>query len=616
MNDQSSENRTVVIAQRIARSVFGGVSEKSAQWELCLETAREIQESINNGETVSITFDGMFDAADKSTKDFASCREFNKKYPVGTEGVVEVWGGNLVKTKVAMAAMVFPNPRTGQTVMAWFEDIGWKNVSQFQQRPPSQSIAEELTVLALQAKNAGKKEMADLILQSALVADPTCFHALNERGALCTSNQEFDKALEFYSAAAESNPRSGEVLNNKAMALRALGRSHEAVEAARKAMKLSPGQDMVALNAASALDDVGEIDECLAILDEYIERNPNNINIHYNKSLILLSAGRFYEGWREYAWRLRQPAVNSHYDHFDIMPWSGGSIDGQNVLVWGEQGLGDEILTATMINDLAARAAHVTLLCTDRLVPLFQRSFPNITVDARPTVGVVETFPRERLAPELIPVSMRGKTFHAQMSQSDLGQMLRPNIGSFPFQLSFLKSASSTTFALSQSLRKDTLTSKIIGISWHSKRNIRIGTLKSLSLRDLAPILKTPGCTFVNLQYGDCDDEIAEVEKEFGVKIFQLPAADPLTDMDSFASLVAAMDLVISASNTTVHIAGGLGVPTWVMTPTGPGKLWYWHRSRTDSPWYPSVELFRQPNAGKWGPVVETIAERLAEFVK
>jgi hypothetical protein len=136
-----------------------------------------------------------------------------------------------------------------------------------------------------------------------------------------------------------------------------------------------------------------------------------------------------------------------------------------------------------------------------------------------------------------------------------------------------------------------------------------------MSLTDLAPILTLEGATFVNLQYGDCAAEIADVERELGVQILQDPDIDSLADMDAFAAQVAAMDLVISVSNTTVHTAGGLGVQTWTLLAEGRGRIWYWFRDHASCLWYPSVRFIRQPAATAWAPVITQAAKELSAWL-
>lgn len=147
-----------------------------------------------------------------------------------------------------------------------------------------------------------------------------------------------------------------------------------------------------------------------------------------------------------------------------------------------------------------------------------------------------------------------------------------------------------------------------------SPKNYELGWLKSQNLASWATILQTPGVTFVNLQYGDRKADLTRAKEQLGVDILHDDTVDPLVDMDAFAAQVAAMDLVISVSNTTVHTAGALGVPTWVLTATGRGRLWYWFRGQTVSPWYPSVRFLTQEAAGDWMPVLNRCATDLAAW--
>ncbi|WP_428247350.1 glycosyltransferase family 9 protein [Ferrovibrio sp.] len=154
-----------------------------------------------------------------------------------------------------------------------------------------------------------------------------------------------------------------------------------------------------------------------------------------------------------------------------------------------------------------------------------------------------------------------------------------------------------------------------IGLSWRSA-NAAFGAHKSLSLGALAPLLRQPGLVFVSVQYGDTAAERAEVETETGIPVWQDPAVDPLRDMDAAAAQLGCLDLVITVSNTAVHLAGALGVPTWLLLPApGHGLLWYWQLERTDTPYYSTVTCFRQAAPGDWAGVVGQVAGQLDAFV-
>lgn len=602
------------VALDVAHHVYGGVDENSPQWKTCLDVADTLLKQDDT--LVSIQIDTSFARAQKAQASFALCEKFNKKYPTGTVGFVTSPLGERLVAKIEQAAMVFAHPLHGETVMAFFTKIGWVDVNRFGQEAHTLTLWEELTLMGQDARKHHKFQMAIALNKAALAANPDYWHAMNEIGVTLGHQMKFEEALPYYNRAVEITPTSGEVLNNRAMALRAVGRPQESVDDCMNALKYIPGNDLVALNAAAALDDIGRTDEGLAIVDDYIRRHPDNYNSHYNKAITLLSASRLPEGWVEFDWRFLQPMTNAHYEHYKVPRWNGEQdLKGKSVLIWGEQGLGDEMLTATMIPDAIEAGANVTLLCSERLIPLMRRAFPTIKVDHRPAGGIVETFKREPLQFEFLPLAVRFGRFDLQMSQSDLGKLFRPTIDSFPERSGYLKAHFSGLEYLQQ-LKSAHPGKKLIGISWHSNGNVRIGTMKSVGLKTIAPILlMDSNAVFINLQYGDNSAEIAAVEAECGVKIVSFPDIDPLVDLDAYAGLVAAMDLVITASNTLAHVAGGLNVPTWIMCPEGPGRLWYWFRNRTDSPWYSSVKLYRQPVCTRWDTVVVMIATDLVGFV-
>jgi ADP-heptose:LPS heptosyltransferase len=154
----------------------------------------------------------------------------------------------------------------------------------------------------------------------------------------------------------------------------------------------------------------------------------------------------------------------------------------------------------------------------------------------------------------------------------------------------------------------------VIGLSWISKAPVG-GEAKSARLMDFEPLLRTPGRRFVDLQYGDTRDERLVVERELGVPVERLDDIDNTNDLDGLAALMCACDAVVTVSNTTAHLAGALGVPTWVMVPHGQARIWYWFRDKDDSPWYPRVRVRRQQRGQPWREVVAAVAREVAGAV-
>jgi tetratricopeptide (TPR) repeat protein len=284
--------------------------------------------------------------------------------------------------------------------------------------------------------------------------------------------------------------------------------------------------------------------------------------------------------------------------------WQGENLSGKRILVWNEQGVGDECLYASILPDVVGRAVKCVLASSVRMAPIFARSFP--AVEVRPWDGTE------------LPVRA-GDGFDFQIAIGSLGRYLRRDFASFPKHDGYLKADPAKTTRLRRRYEAIAQGRRIVGLAWKSKHRV-YGQSKSTTPSDLGAILEVPGTLFINLQYGDCAEEIAAAKQKFGVEIHQDPEIDPLTDMDGFCAQVAAMDLVISTSNSAAHVAGAMNVPTWLLLPYGRGALWYWFLRREDSPWYPSMKIFRAAGASSDQPweteAVSRAGAHLAQWVR
>ncbi len=449
-----------------------------------------------------------------------------------------------------------------------------------------------------------KQQLHDEALKffdEALTANPSFWQSYNAKGMSFAALLRLHEAIAAYEKALEFNPESGEARNNLGTALRRIGRATDALKHYQKARDILPNVNSVHLNLAAALYEAGKPEEAIVEFTKLIAREPNHVDAHHHRAQINLALGRFDEGWPEFQWRLKRADANVRHDIFPHPIWRGEDLTGKNVLVWTEQGIGDEILTASMIPDAINAAKHVTVLCSERLVPLMRRSFPNATVDLRA---------------EPLPKCATDSAIDFQMSLSELGGAFRKSFDDFPTRKQFLNADPDHANIIRgryESLFPSTLR---VGLSWMSQKNYEVGWLKSHDLTNWAPILKVPGIKFINLQYGDRANDLACAREQLNVDIFHDQEIDPLKDMDAFAAQVAALDLVISVSNTTVHTAGGLGVPVWTLVAKGRGRFWYWFRDRSDSPWYPSMRLFNQETSGDWAKTVKHCAAALEQWVR
>jgi len=393
------------------------------------------------------------------------------------------------------------------------------------------------------------------------------------------------------------DPGNAEVLTNLGLVLQARGATAEAITFQRRAVGANPQMPEAWNNLGIALQHQGEFAEALSCYERAVTLKPQFHGALTNTAHALLVLGRLREGWKNYINRFDQKIMASKRRDFPYPKWTPDAGSEARLLLWTDQGLGDEVLYASMLPDILGRVGSCTLECSRRMVPLFQRSFPRLNV-------VPRTTPPQAAIAEAEPTH--------QLSLIELGEVFRPTLESIPPHRGYLKADPDLTQALRTKYQALAQGRRIVGLSWRSE-NPFTGQFKSVDLGQWTPVLTAPNTLFVSLQYGDTGEEIATVSKTIGIDILRDPDIDALQDPDRSAAQIAAMDLVISTSNTTVHFAGAMNVPAWVLVPTGPGSLWYWFTVRHDSPWYPSVRLFRQSRAGQWSDVIAAIVQSLKE---
>lgn len=314
----------------------------------------------------------------------------------------------------------------------------------------------------------------------------------------------------------------------------------------------------------AGIDDAQYAEGVVQSLVKKLRDDPNDAQARNDLGAWLLSYGNF-DGWQYLIGRFGCHNCGGSYDFFPIPIWDGEDLTGKRVLYWLEQGVGDQLFHASMVEDLA-KICDVTVYCARRLNGLFKRSFPGVKI--------------------LSPGELREFNYDYQMTYSDVGQVVRKSFEQFPKKLGFLKADSVKTAELRAKYQAINPGNKIIGVSWRSS-NPNQGPGKSIPLEFLAEHLKLKGITFVSLQFEETEDELKET------RIYRDDTIHQGWDMESFAAQVAAMDGVLTVSNTTLHTAGALGKRTLGMLARGNCRWWYWFTGRVDSPFYPSVELVR-----------------------
>jgi tetratricopeptide (TPR) repeat protein/ADP-heptose:LPS heptosyltransferase len=456
--------------------------------------------------------------------------------------------------------------------------------------------ARALHILGVVARKTARLPLAVAVLRDAAQLEPNNAGIYCELGLALADSGQDPEAVACYRRAFEINPQYGDAALNLAAVLDRLEQYEAALAWAQRAAELLPTNPIAHFNLANVRRALGKLDAASAAIQAAIGLDPNFANAHWNHACCRLLAGDFAMGWQAYEWRERAGVVP--LDRYPQPRWQGESLEGQTILVHAEQGIGDEILFASCLPDLIARAGRCVVVCEPRLEKLFARSFPRATVHGfarrRDRAGATLSEPIDKQAPA-----------------GSLPLYLRQSRAAFPLRQRFLVAGPEARAEWRK--RFDSLGSGLkVGISWRAGGRPLERRKRTTGLEQWQEIFAVPGVQFINLQYGESDDEIAAARDELGVTIHDLADGDPLFDMDAFAAKVAALDLVVSVGNATVHLAGALGVPTWTLLPKVPG--WRWMIEGDQSLWYSSVRLFRQRERGEWALVFANIAAALRQL--
>ncbi len=393
------------------------------------------------------------------------------------------------------------------------------------------------------------------------------------------------------------NPKAAQYHLSLGIALQEQAYFISAAEEYHKSMELDPESPKSYHNFAIAIVNLGFVDGAIDMFRTAIQLRPNFSDAHWGLSLALLTKGLFSEGWKEYEWRIHGGILHRP---FPQPSWDGSPLEGKTIIIHCEQGIGDHIMFASMIDEVARQSGLCIVECDPRLVPLFKRSFP--CIEAIPVVERPEAFD-----------NLNGRSIDVKIAMGSLPGLLRKDLASFPRKTAFLIPDSIAVRKWKDRFQK--LGSGLkVGISWKGGKNEQERRSRSAPFWQWDVILNVKDVQFVNLQYGDSSLELEDAKKRLGVTIHHWEDSDPLKDIDDFGAQVSALDLMISIDNSTVHLSGAFGVPTWVILPIG--SSWRWLTAVEDSPWYSSVRLFRQKEYPDWGSVFESVAMELGRAVQ
>ncbi|WP_245986000.1 tetratricopeptide repeat protein [Azospirillum thermophilum] len=414
----------------------------------------------------------------------------------------------------------------------------------------------------------GRVAEAAAALARALRIDPLQPMAWNLLGCARREEAPAGTVQALYHRGLSLDPASPELWNNLSSSRKALDDLPGAVTALRRALALKPGSPEILNNLADALYLLGRTAEALALAGEALATDPGLADARILRAMALLSLGRFAEGWQAWEERWTVPPWSQSVGRFPQPEWRGQPLGDRRLLVWGEQGIGDEIQFAAPLPGLVEAGVRCVLECEPRLIPLLARSLPEVELVAR------RTPPDPRLS---------AADIGAQIPSGSLPRLLLTDEAAFGGLRPFLTADPARVAAL-RAADADPAVRLRIGIAWHTS-NPKYGRTRNIPLPLLTQALALPGVRLVVLQYGDWSGPVAELAGR-GVDIVTPPATERWDDLDGLAARIAATDLVVSIDNVTVHMAGALGHPVWALLAHGPD--WRWLRDRPDALWYPA----------------------------
>jgi len=443
---------------------------------------------------------------------------------------------------------------------------------------------------ALQA--IGQTDEAIASYTHALALKPKFPSALFNLGAAQQSKGQLDESIAAYRAAIATQPDYVQAHSNLGIALKEKGELDQAITAFRSAIAVDPNYADAHYNLGLALRAQGNLTDAIDSFRQAIALQPNSPLAHLNLGMSLLARQDFQQGWEEYEWRWK--CRPSPQRTFDQPKWDGSSLNNRTLLIHAEQGFGDTIQFIRYLPLVAqrmdARGGRIVIECQpelEQLLATIAQKIPQAISGRWHIISRCQPLPPFDLHCPLLSLPWAFKT----------------TLDSIPAEVPYLFPDPNRIQRFRQGLIPSGSNLKI-GLAWAGSPTHKHDRTRSVSLDQLAPLAAVPGAKFYSLQKGPA----AAQAKSPPPGLNLIDWTDEFSNFND-AALIANLDLIITVDTSIAHLAGALGRPTWVLLSFAPD--WRWLLDREDSPWYPSMRLFRQPSLGDWESVVGRVAEAL-----
>ncbi|MDR3579531.1 MAG: tetratricopeptide repeat protein [Oryzomonas sp.] len=434
-------------------------------------------------------------------------------------------------------------------------------------------------------KDEGNPTQARDCLDRALVHDPANAEVLHSLGETYQSEERFAEAIDAYSRALAIDPGHMKALNMLGSVFHLVGRFEAAEECYRKALVLKPGTLSVLNNLGALYQSQERFSESITVLRQAIAIDPSYADGHWNLALSLLAHGEYREGWQEYEWRFKKSNPVPERQ-FTRPLWDGSPLEGRTILLHCEQGFGDTIQFIRYATLVARCGGNVVVECQTRAL--------------KRLVAGVEGVCSVVAATEPLPFF----DFHAPLLS--LPRIFRTTLADIPAEIPYLRADPDDL--MTWKARVASGTALKVGLVWSGRQNLVLNRKRACSLELFAPLAEIPDTIFYSLQIGEGAEQAAAPPA--GMKLEDLTAQ--INDFADTAALIANLDLVITIDTAVVHLAGAMGVPTWLLLPHSAD--WRWMTGRDNCLWYPDMRLFRQSKPGEWQEVIGLLSSELCRY--
>jgi tetratricopeptide (TPR) repeat protein len=430
-------------------------------------------------------------------------------------------------------------------------------------------------------------------LEEFLAVRPDHAGALHSLARIVGDAGDHARAVKLLEQALAARPDHAGALNDLGLLLaREFGDFARGEALLRRALELAPEANHARINLGWVLCEQRAYGAGFGLLDEALTRDPGDQETRLIRALSRLKCGELAAGWDDYEARHASPTARRR--PFSFPQWDGTPLPEGRLLVFAEQGLGDQIMFASCLPDALERAPNCVIECEPRLGSLFARSFP---------AARVVTGPLRETMPDWVADA---GPIHRQIALGSLPRLFRREARAFPPHLGYLRADPARVQAWRERLAACGPAPKV-GISWRGGTLTSRRSLRSLELARFAPLMAGVRAQWVSLQYSDCSEELAALARDHGIAVHHWQEA--IDDYDETAALVSALDVVVSVCTAIVHLSGSLGQRALVMVPYA--AEWRYGAAGETMPWYPSVRMLRQRAPGDWDAVFEALRREL-----